>query len=443
MMSEKLAVREVDSLKEWETNVGRLLTNDTIRQYLCPDATEEELFLFVQLCKNFHFNPFTRDAYLIKYKADSPASMVVGKDAYFKRADKFPQYDGLKSGIITVLGSKRNYQEGCMVFAGETLVGAWAEAYRKDRKIPFRTEVSMAEYEGKKYNWKTRQFEVNSMWKSKPATMITKVAEVQALRKAFPQLAGMYIAEEMEIGEETLPREPINLDTIKEPKRKVIDVGQECKPETFTESPGTFTATPKTFTENEPNAPEKVVSESETVTEPEPEKPEVQEKSEQSTAGLQNEPEDKPAGKPTDFRMKQITSLIASLPAESDEDRADFVKLLQIKVGIPEDKKMAELTQEEAVKMVDILKKQVSENEQDTPPEEPPDEPPAEPPAEEPKPKSKPAAKKSTAKKSGGGNVCSEDGCGKFVSKKVAEFSKKKYGRIVCFTCQDKLKGEA
>jgi cell division protein FtsN len=320
------------------------------------------------------------------------------------------------------------------VFPGETLVGGWAEVFRKDREIPTRMEVSMFEYEGKKYNWKTKSYEVSSMWKKKPATMISKVAKVQALREAFPQLNNLYIAEEMEFVEEGLPDTPINIDTIKEPKRKVIDVGQEAaEPEKAT------------VAKKETVEPEKVTTEPETVTEPEQEKPEVQEKAEQSTAGLQNEPEDKPENPPTDFRMKQITLLIASLPAESDEDRADFVKLLQIKVGIPEDKKMAELTQEEAVKMVDILKKQVSENEQDVPPEELPDEPPAEPPAEEPKPKAKPVAKKSTAKKSaeGGGNKCSEDGCGKFVSKKVAEFSKKKYGRIVCYTCQEKIKGEA
>jgi phage recombination protein Bet len=433
-MSEKLAVRtEGELMYDFEKRVGKLLTAETIKNYLCPEASEEELFIFIQLCKGQFLNPFQHDAYLVKYKTDSPASMVVSKDAYFKRADSFPQYDGLKSGIITILGSKRNYQEGCMVFAGETLVGAWAEVYRKDRKIPFRAEVSMAEYEGKKYNWKTRQFEVNSMWKNKPATMITKVAEVQALRKAFPQLAGMYIAEETEIGgEENLPREPINLDTIKEPKRKVIDVGHEV-------------AEPKKAT----------VAKKETV-EPEPEKteereetpPEVQGKAEQSTAGLQNEPEDKPENPPTDFRVKQINSLIASLRVETDDDRADFVKLLQIKVGIPEEKTMAELTQDEAVKMVDILKKQVTETGQETPPEEPEepqDEPPTEPPAEEPKPKAKPVAKKSTAKKSGGGegNKCSEEGCGKFVSKKVAEFSKKKYSRIVCFNCQERLKEEA
>jgi phage recombination protein Bet len=431
-MSEKLAVMEKRELeKDWKKEVGQYLTKETIKNYLCPEATDEEVFIFGKICSANLLNPFIREAYLIKYKKDSPASIVVGKDAYFRRADSFPQYDGLKSGIITITGSKRNYQEGCMVFGGDTLVGAWAEVYRKDRKISFRSEVSMSEYEGKKYNWKTRQLEVNSMWKSKPATMITKVAEVQALRKAFPQLSGMYIAEEIQVDganttEESLPKEPINVNEIKQPERNVVDVSpEESEPEENMKEPET-----ETYTESEQT----------TTFTPTPET-EKKETAKKSTAVSNKDEKDKQEKQPTDFRVKQINSLIASLPAESDEDKADFVKLLQVKVGIAEDKTMENLTQEEAVKMVEILKKQVGEAGQDTPPEEPPDEPPAK---EKPKPKAKSTAKKSTTKKSSSsGNKCTEKGCGKFVSKKVAEFSKKKYGRIVCFNCQEKLKGEA
>ena len=151
-----LAVAEQrGNLAVWEQQVGSLLTKKTIRQYLCPDATDAELFLFVQLCRGQHLNPFQRDVYLVKYKKDSPASMVVGKDTYHKRADSHPMYDGMKSGIIITRGTIREYREGAMRFQGEMLVGAWAEVHRKDRKLPARAEVSMAEYEGKKYDfWK-------------------------------------------------------------------------------------------------------------------------------------------------------------------------------------------------------------------------------------------------------------------------------------------------
>ena len=43
---------------------------------------------------------------------------------------------------------------------------------------------------------------MNSQWAKKPATMIRKVALVQALREAFPKsFGGMYIAEEQGIDE--------------------------------------------------------------------------------------------------------------------------------------------------------------------------------------------------------------------------------------------------
>ena len=42
---------------------------------------------------------------------------------------------------------------------------------------------------------------VNRQWSGKPATMIRKVAKMQALREAFPEdLQGMYAAEEVDSG---------------------------------------------------------------------------------------------------------------------------------------------------------------------------------------------------------------------------------------------------
>ena len=428
-MSQSLAVRSERELqKNWQNEVGKFLTKEVVKAYLCPEATDEEIFIFGKICTSQLLNPFTREAYLIKYKSDSPASIVVGKDAYFKRADTFPQYDGLKSGVITMLGSKREYREGAMVFAGETLVGAWAEVFRKDRKIPFRSEVSMAEYEGKKYNWKTRAFEVNSMWKSKPATMITKVAEVQALRKAFPQLAGMYIAEEMEIGEETLPTTPINLDEIKEPKRKIIDVGGEKNEPEKKQEP-----VKEEVQKAEPAEPEPVQEENKASEETEKA---TQEEPEQQTTEEQEKAEELQEDKkpPTDYRRKQIQHFIKALPVPEDE-KEDFVKILQEKVDVPIEKTPDNYTQDEAVRMIEILKKQIAEG-TDMPEEnrEEPTNP--EPPTEE--PQEKPATKKGKATTSG--NKCTEEGCNKFVSKKVADYSKKKYGRIICYGCQEKTK---
>ena len=80
-----------------------------------------------------------------------------------------------------------NYREGSFKLDTETLVGGWAEVSIKDRAVPSRAEVSLAEYD-----------QGRSIWLSKPATMIRKVAVVQALREAFPaQFQALYDADEM------------------------------------------------------------------------------------------------------------------------------------------------------------------------------------------------------------------------------------------------------
>jgi hypothetical protein len=99
-----------------------------------------------------------------------------------------------------------------IAMAGETIIGGWAEVYRKDRQHSTRVEVSFEEYAARK-----KDGSLNSQWSKKPATMIRKVAVVQALREAFPtNLGGMYSAEE--VGKEEpedagIPAAPIRPET--------------------------------------------------------------------------------------------------------------------------------------------------------------------------------------------------------------------------------------
>ena len=195
-------------------NMEVKLTPDIVRNYLVagdPKAvTFQELAMFINLCKFQGLNPWLREAYLIKY-GTSPATLVTGKEAFMKRAERHPQYDGFKAGIIVVSGEEINYREGMFALPSEEIVGGWAEVYRKDRSVPYRAEASISEYAGKK-----KDGSMNGQWQSKPATMIRKVALVQALREAFPEeLGAMYIAEEqgqepMQIPVEDVPEEVKN-----------------------------------------------------------------------------------------------------------------------------------------------------------------------------------------------------------------------------------------
>jgi phage recombination protein Bet len=177
------------------------LSIEIIKKYVCPKATDQEAYMFMQLCNLQGLNPFLREAYLIKY-GDEAATIITGKDTFTKRADKLPQYDGFKAGIIVVDNSKQcQYREGSFLAPGETLLGGWAEVFRKDRAHSFRNEVSLEEYARKK-----KDGSLMSNWKSMPATMIRKVPLVQSLREAFPdEFGGMYSPEEMPIDASTLP----------------------------------------------------------------------------------------------------------------------------------------------------------------------------------------------------------------------------------------------
>ena len=159
-----------------------VLTPQTVRDYLVSGdkerVTMQEIVMFINLCRYAGLNPWLKEAYCIKY-GNEPATMVVGKEAFMKRAEQAPGYDGIDAGIIVTTGDAITYRKGTLKLPGEEILGGYAEVYRKDRSHPYRIEVSFEEYAGRK-----KDGSLNSQWSKKPATMIRKVALVQALREA-------------------------------------------------------------------------------------------------------------------------------------------------------------------------------------------------------------------------------------------------------------------
>jgi len=178
------------------------LTPEIVKKYICPRATEQEIYFFIQLCKAQSLNPFLKEAYLVKY-GDQPAAIVAGKESFTKRADEHPAYNGFKAGIIaqSKVHGGAVCREGSFYLPNEEVWGGWAEVYRKDRSTSFRVEVALSEYIQRRGDGTPNKF-----WAEKPGTMIRKVAIVQALREAFPEkFAGLYVAEEMQMATEELP----------------------------------------------------------------------------------------------------------------------------------------------------------------------------------------------------------------------------------------------
>lgn len=173
------------------------LSPQMIRQYLVSgggNVTDQEVMMFLSLCKFQRLNPFLHEAYLIKF-GNSPATMVVGIEVLLKRARRQTDYVGKKAGII-VLDENGNMteREGGFYLKSETIVGGWAKVFVKGYETPEYAAVAFDEYAGRKANG-----ELNNQWATKPATMIRKVALAHALREAFPEeMAGMYAPEEIQ-----------------------------------------------------------------------------------------------------------------------------------------------------------------------------------------------------------------------------------------------------
>lgn len=170
------------------------LTPDMIKTSIAPNLTELEIMNFGFLCQQNNLNPFTREAYAVKY-GTSPASLIIAKAGLANRAERNGHLKSKVGGIIQTrcVNKETNTWEtkdikGSFVEPGWSVYGAWAVVTRDDRDEPFEERVLLSEY----FNDK------NPLWKTKQCTMLAKVAMQHALREAFPieNPNGVYYEEE-------------------------------------------------------------------------------------------------------------------------------------------------------------------------------------------------------------------------------------------------------
>lgn len=211
MVQNTLAKQQENKFVEYEVNGEKVkLSPNIIRNYLVSgggNVSDQEIVMFLNLCRFQHLNPFLREAYLIKYGGNQPATMVTGKEVFTKRARRNKDYAGQQAGVVVQKedGTLEN-RIGTLVLKNETLVGGWAKVFIKDYVEPVEITVSLSEYIGMK-----KDGEINGQWSKKPATMIRKVALVQALREAFPEdFSGLYSQEEVDTGNQILDETPID-----------------------------------------------------------------------------------------------------------------------------------------------------------------------------------------------------------------------------------------
>ena len=148
---------------------------DLIKRTVAKNATDDELELFFYRCKQLDLNPLLPgQVYFLKF-GNNPGSIIIGLDGFRDRAHKTGELNGIKRGKVLDQSGK--------------LIGAWAEVFRKGVEHSFREEVPLSEYHDKR----------KQTWQNMPETMIKKVAEVAALRMAFPaQFGSVYLREEFD-----------------------------------------------------------------------------------------------------------------------------------------------------------------------------------------------------------------------------------------------------
>jgi phage recombination protein Bet len=187
-------------------------------------ASDKDVFSFLAKCRARGLNPLAGDAYMTSYRnrdGSTSTSVIVSKDYFVRTATQQVGFDGMRAGVVVAnrKTGELTYREGSIVGKNsECLVGGWAEVYDKGRRFASRAEVSLDEYD-----------QGRSLWKSKPATMIRKVALVQALREAYPgAFGGIYDRDEMPepvipipdaptVDEQPADAEAVEAETVAEP----------------------------------------------------------------------------------------------------------------------------------------------------------------------------------------------------------------------------------
>lgn len=143
-----------------------------VKKTVADKATDTELELFLHLASKYNLDPFAKEIWFIKFGEKDKPQMYTSRDGYLKIAHASGQFDGMES--YTIDDDKGNPLKAvCIV-------------YRKDMERPFKAEIKVSEYN-----------KGNGVWKQYPSAMAIKVAEVQALKRAF-SISGLITQEELE-----------------------------------------------------------------------------------------------------------------------------------------------------------------------------------------------------------------------------------------------------
>lgn len=149
---------------------------ELIKNTVAVGATDNELGLFLQVCKNRKLDPFSRQIHFVKRAGKG--TIQTGIDGFRTIAERTGHYAGNDDPVF----DNETNPKHATVTVWKMVNGV---------RCPFTATARWSQYcpgAGQDF-----------MWKKMPHVMLGKCAEALALRKAFPEaLSGLYSDEEME-----------------------------------------------------------------------------------------------------------------------------------------------------------------------------------------------------------------------------------------------------
>lgn len=171
-----------------------------IKNTIAKGASDDELRMFIQVCKGANLNPFLKQVHLVP-RWDSKTGSEV-------RAIQV-SIDGFRS-IAESSGTYAGNDDPA--FDGETEIEYSNKSGKHKVKAPVKATVTVYKLmEGQRYGFtataRWNEYypgeKMGFQWHVRPYLMLGKCAEALALRKAFPKLlSGMYAQEEMDKGQD-------------------------------------------------------------------------------------------------------------------------------------------------------------------------------------------------------------------------------------------------
>lgn len=160
-----------------------------IQSQVAPQATENELALFLYQAKRTGLDPLTRQIYCIHRNIKTP------EGNWIKKMTIQTSIDGFRV-IAERSGDYAGQDEPIFIEDNTGLVSCKITVYRFRGETRYPAAVGVAYWS--EYFQADKVGAPSGLWKKMPHCMLAKVAEALALRKAYPQdLSGLYTSDEM------------------------------------------------------------------------------------------------------------------------------------------------------------------------------------------------------------------------------------------------------